>query len=100
MQANQYLSILPWYSSEGSSTNIGDLVIGEVESSHETHTSEAVCIKPEIFFYKYFFIENLYENYYKKIPGEFVVVHVQNSQEAVSGKNSTMNFTHIVVGDI
>ena len=37
---------------------------------------------------------------YKKIPGEFVVVHVQNSQEAVSGKNSTMDFTDIVVGDI
>ena len=44
---------------------------------------------------------NIYINHLKKkIPGEFVVVHVQNSQEAVSGKNSTMNFTHIVVGDI
>ena len=43
------------------------------------------------------YLNKLFE---KKIPSEFVVVHVQNSQEAVSGKNSTMNFTHIVVGDI
>ena len=44
--------------------------------------------------------KHFYKLFEKKIPGEFVVVHVQNSQEAVSGKNSTMNFTHIVVGDI
>ena len=37
---------------------------------------------------------------FKKLPCEFVIVHVQNSQEAVSGKNTAMNFTHIVVGDI
>ena len=54
------------------------MVIGEIESAHETHPSEAICIE----------------------PSEFIVVHVEYPQEAVSCKNAPMNFTHVVVGYI
>ena len=66
---------LPWDSSESSSSNIGDLVIGKIESAHETHASETICIE----------------------PSKFIVVHVEYSQETISCKNSSMNFADIVV---
>ena len=51
------------------------MVIGKIESAHETHTSETICIE----------------------PSKFIVVHVEYSQEAISCKNSSMNFPDIVV---
>ena len=77
----KYLNIkvnVPVDSSESSSSHISDLIIREVKSSHKPHASKTIGIQ----------------------TGNSIMIHMQNSQQTISGKIPAGHFGNGVVGYI